>query len=956
MRPLALTAGLVILTASAAAQPPADAQPKTPVQLFREAEALIADGRFDVAAERLKAFLAANPTDADFLAITRTDPAAFAKLRRVVVWSEEPNAQAAAVKAVNDIQAKAEQAVRTVARDEARIRQFVQNLGNIREERLFAIQQLRLSGDAVVPVMVDELRTNSDPESHAGIYEAVTALGADVVPGFLAATAGLGNDLKLGLLRAITSRRDAIDLLSTAETDYTAHLWRYSAGMGDGDQGPLRAFAVTTLDRLTGGRSAKANPTAELVKIADTFARHKARFRNSDPIPLWTWDAAKTNVQKTPVTKGQAEEYYAVRAVKWALENSPNDPAAQDLFLAVTTERAVERSGLRDLAQTDPTLYRILVAAPTTTLVGLLDQALTDNRTALVLGLTQVLAVRSDRAATVGVAPGQPGVFARAIDYPDARVQLAAAVGLIRSPGGATHGKSARVVEVLRRAAAADTDPAAKVGRALIADPLDARAVKTTRYLQELGYATERFRSGRELLRRVDRAADYDLIVLDRHVVAPELPDVLAQLRTSANASRRPLLVVASADKLAAPPLEHLLLRLALLVAATDPAGTVTPPFHFDPRRTVADEAKEREDNRAKRDRELAELFAQRLARLTRLVDAAHLGESRDLAARLDLRLPQLTLAALAAKFPVGPQTAPTTAQRLTTYTALIRNQPTYVAAIDAVPTVELARIVEHLETTLDGKPEERAEFDGMLGRIEPAALAIAPDALRDPLLEERLSRLTRQYAGVTVVPEPFALGGISPAGIAFGFRNDVEQATATAAQRPSDPAARKQMARTAVEWLRRLAVGEVPGYDIRPAEPALRQALKDDELADPALDAVARIPTAEAQQDLLTVAVGPRPVPLRTKAAVLTVRHIQGYGKFIPVSQVADLANQTANEPVPELRANLQTIFQLIAGKPEDLGRLMAAYPIPLPQPPKAAEPPAEKKPDEKKGDEGKN
>ena len=54
-------------------------------------------------------------------------------------------------------------------------------------------------------------------------------------------------------------------------------------------------------------------------------------FRNSDPIPLWTWDAAKTNVQKTPVTKGQAEEYYAVRAVKWALENSPNDPAVVEL-------------------------------------------------------------------------------------------------------------------------------------------------------------------------------------------------------------------------------------------------------------------------------------------------------------------------------------------------------------------------------------------------------------------------------------------------------------------------------------------------------------------------------------------------------------------------------------------------------------------------------------------------
>lgn len=945
MRLVPFLIGLVWLSGSVTAQPPAADQPKTPAQLFRDAQALIADGRFDVAAERLKLFLAANPTDADLLGILRTDPAAFAKLRRVAVWSENPPTQAEAVKAVDEILAKADQAVRTVGKDEARIRRFVQNLGNIREERLFAIQQLRLSGDAVVPVAVDELRTNSDPDTRAGIYEAVGALGADTVPGFLAAADGLPTDLKLGLLRAIAGRRDAVELLSTGETDYTPNLWRASGATG-ADSGPLRAFALATLDRLSGGRAAKSDPTAELVKAADKFARHQARFRAVEPIPLWSWDTAKLNVVRTPATKGQAEEYFAVRVVKWALELSPNDTAAQELFLATTTERAVERSGgLRELAATDPSLYRILAAAPSATLAGLLDQALTENRTDLALGLTQVLAARSDRTAVDGPSAGKPGVLAKALDHPDPRVQLAAAIGLLRSPGAPTHGKTARVVEVLRRAAAADTDPAAKAGKALVADPLDARADKTVRYLRELGYATERFRTGRELLSRAYLAADYDLIVLDRHAVNPELADVLGQLRSAAVSSGRPVLVVASTDKVTNPPVELLLLRLAALAAVTDPpAVPVTPPFFFDPRRTVADEEKERSDSRALRDRQFAELFAPRLARLTRIVESAGLGQSRDLAARLDLRLPQLVLAALAGQYPVSPTSAPDTARRLTAYTDLIRQQPTYAAALDAAPTVGLARIVEQLEGSLDGKPALRAEFDGLMTRLDPTALAIAPDSVRDPVLETQLGRLTKRYTGVSVIPEPFSVGGSG-----FGFRNDVEQSTAQAGQKP-DPAARKQAAKTAVEWLRRLAVGEVTGYDIRPAEPALRQALKDDDLADTALDAVARIPTAEAQQDLFTVAVGPRPLPLRVKAAGLTVRHIQGFGKYIPVAQLGDLGKQAAAEPNPELRANLLVIYQLIAGKPGDIGPLMAAYPIPLPQPAKPAPEAGEKKPEDGK------
>ena len=67
-------------------------------------------------------------------------------------------------------------------------------------------------------------------------------------------------------------------------------------------------------------------------------------------------------------------------------------------------------------------------------------------------------------------------------------------------------------------------------------------------FLSQLGYTTERLQTGRELLRRVAHAADYDLVVIDRHIGDPVLADLLAMGKQDANIARRPVLVVASPD------------------------------------------------------------------------------------------------------------------------------------------------------------------------------------------------------------------------------------------------------------------------------------------------------------------------------------------------------------------------------------------------------------------------
>src|SRR5690606_650162 len=132
--------------------------PRTAKEHFQDARGFIQEGRYDQAAEELKKFLAANPSDQDLFDLLKRDATIFLKLRNVPVWSDNPEAQASAKQVVDDIITRVEQANATLYRDPTRIAKFVRNLGASPEDRLYAEQELRKGGDAVVPIMVNMLQ------------------------------------------------------------------------------------------------------------------------------------------------------------------------------------------------------------------------------------------------------------------------------------------------------------------------------------------------------------------------------------------------------------------------------------------------------------------------------------------------------------------------------------------------------------------------------------------------------------------------------------------------------------------------------------------------------------------------------------------------------------------------------------------------------------------------------
>jgi hypothetical protein len=148
------------------------------------------------------------------------------------------------------------------------------------------------------------------------------------------------------------------------------------------------------------------------------------------------------------------------------------------------------------------------------------------------------------------------------------------------------------------------------------------------------------------------------------------------------------------------------------------------------------------------------------------------------------------------------------------------------------------------------------------------------------------------------------------------------------------------------------MAIGELPGYDLKSAEAELRAALQVPDLAPAAVDAVERFKSGDSQIALLQLALGGegRPLPLRLRAADAVIRHIRANGSAIPATLAAPLREQADAEPNPELRAKFLTLKGMVAVKPGEFVDQLKGYNPPIVPEPKKE--PEKKEPDKKDPD----
>lgn len=930
-------AGVMFLGLPGRAQEAAKNAPANPKEVYQQFRGHIAEGKYDIAALFLQSFVDSKPTDADLLDIeNRYGSTVFSQLRTIRKWSDDPKMDAKAKENIETLNKMLKDATEKVLNDPARVAKFIRNLGATFEEKEFAKFELRRTGEFAVPYMVETLRANPEPAITTGLLETITMLKPETMAGWIAGLDGLQPDQQYTVLARIIARDDVMNLLTKAQTDFRPYLWKLA---GSEASPPLAKFSREVLEKIVDG-AAKKQPESELVAAAKVFADHKAPYLGvaaGNPtagtpsmVPVWTWNAGTNKLElNAAVPTGQADEYFGLRYARWALEKSSDYEPAQVLMLSIAAERAMDRGKFGDLAKTDPTVYRMLADAPITVLADLLGRGLVEKRTGLVLALTQSIGDRAEN----GIKP----LLERALDYGDPRVQLAAASALLRAPTPVDSRSRSKIVEILRRAAGGDPNalPNAK-GQALIADPNRQRADDTATHLRALGYETEIYSNGRDLLKRTGRASDFDIVLIDHHIPNPELSDVVANLRADNRAARRPILVVASQKTPVPPTIDQLLLRFALLIAATETEPLGMPaPYTPDPKKSEEDQERDRKTIGAQRDDVFRNALILRSERLHRVLDTTGIELTDAQKFNVKLRVEQVTAAVLAAEYPLTAESAP---RAYTNYLALIKQiglQPSAPEYKRRTGVDHIMRLIERLELDVNQMKASRDKFESLRSRVDADSLGLRVSPTRDEEAEARLAREFRSVAALRIIPEPPT---------SKWMEAEINAAFQDPADRPRDPAEKRAGAKLAVAWLTKMATGEVPGFDAKAAAAELIGALRSDETADAAIDGVVKFPTAPAQDGLISTALTMgRPLPLRTKAADAAIRHIQANGRLTAKTLVDSIVDQSAKEPDADLRGKFLVLKALLSPNAKDYVKNLHDYSPPLvppPAPPKAPTP----------------
>ena len=442
------TAALVVAITSSAVsaqvnQPPAKAEdpyrqllkkPETAQDYWAALRFEIQVGKFNLAAEDLKGFLAKKPSDEDLLEIEKREGmSAFLQLLTIKDLREDGKPLLERVSAV----------VKAHYGDPQRVKQLVGNLRATPEEREYALTELRRAGAAAVPPMIEALLEAPDAGERGTIGDALVQLPRDAGPPLWAALDTPEKTILIHLIDVIERRGD---------DRAVGFLWYVSASPKFPDAVRRRASRAITL--LTGrGLDQLPGTKVALTREAEKYYSHQVKM--SDPVAVWQWQGKGLTSQS--MASNLAEEYYGLKLARQALDLDPGYEPAQIVFVSLILEKGRAGPG-QPLEKGAPAAGELLKTINADLLSAVLDRALAEHRLAVILGAVRALGELGD-ARVLRPPSGAAPALVRALRYPDRRVQIAAVDAVLHIPGkeALTHG--ARIVEILGRTLAADATP-----------------------------------------------------------------------------------------------------------------------------------------------------------------------------------------------------------------------------------------------------------------------------------------------------------------------------------------------------------------------------------------------------------------------------------------------------------------------------------------------------------------
>lgn len=507
-------------------------EPKTAEEFFNTAVISLRLSRPNLARRYLEGMMALDPDDDTLLQLRdKHGPAVFLK------FANQPELQPLSTQLLERVNT----AFRQRGADPSRIDALIADLRGTPAQREVATITLRSAGAVVVPRMVKLLATGDPQISQELLIETLLRMGPRAVPPLLGVLESDNVDLKATVIQLL-------GVLGNRET--ANHLW-YAAFAPDQAPGEQLA-ARAALERIfkatpqTVENTRPQNAAAELRRVALQLFRSQYEWKKNEDgdVEWWNWSPNDNTVAMTTMPPDAASLYLGSRFARQALAMNPEQPEAQSLFLSLALATDAYRVGWDRPVPTGPgTAHDVaLTAGEDVVASALLESVGSGNPRAAIAALSVLSQIATKHQLTKPGAKNSP--ITVALNYPDPRVQYAAAVTALQLEPEKPFPGSERVVSILARAL---NDSGQR--HSLVVHASVEKASTMAGLLGELGYAPRIAQTGRDAFRMATEEADVELIVLDINTIRWDLSLTVANLRADVRTAATPIALWGPADR-----------------------------------------------------------------------------------------------------------------------------------------------------------------------------------------------------------------------------------------------------------------------------------------------------------------------------------------------------------------------------------------------------------------------
>jgi DNA-binding response OmpR family regulator/HEAT repeat protein len=419
--------------------------------------------------------------------------------------------------------------------DQQRIVALIADLNGTATKREAALTALQNVGPLAVPQLLLQFEQIDNARQHAILLLTLTRMGRQIVPALLGTLESPNDDIRavgieaLGWLRA----REAIPYLW-----YPAFGSQQTAGVQSAARAAL-ARILSTPDKKIGTVSS-FGVANQLKQIALTHYRNNYRWQVEEDgtVPLWTWlpPAATVGVQR--LSPQAASLYVGMRFARQTLALTPDDTETQALYLAFALAADRHRVGWDKPLPTGPgTTHDLALTLGDEVVSKTLAQSLENGRADVAIATLQVLSQTATRHQITERQPGRAPIIT-ALNYPDLRVQFAAAATVLQVDPNEPFRSSGRIVSILTQALTDDGAPAA-----LIVHTNAEKSRGLGAFLGQIGFDSHIALTGQGGFRVASERSDISLILLEINTIRWGLSQTIGNLRADARTAGIPIVI-----------------------------------------------------------------------------------------------------------------------------------------------------------------------------------------------------------------------------------------------------------------------------------------------------------------------------------------------------------------------------------------------------------------------------